>query len=203
MTEIRAVIFDIGNVLYHWELRALFEKVIADPARLEHFLAEVLTYDFHSRHDAGEELEVLVAELNARHPEYADAVEAYVHRFNETITGKVAGTHELVDRLAARGVPLYALTNFGTTFWNGFRPTAPIFDKFVDVLVSGEERLAKPDPAIYRRTEQRFGLAPGQIFFTDDRADNIAAALARGWDAHRFTDAASLEAALAERGFLA
>jgi 2-haloacid dehalogenase len=203
MTAIRAVVFDIGNVLYHWELRALFEKVIAEPARLEHFLGEVLTYDFHSRHDAGEALEVLVAELNARHPEYADAVEAYVQRFNETITGKVAGTHELVERLAGRGVPLYALTNFGTNFWNGFRPTAPLFDRFEDILVSGEVMLAKPDPAIYRLTEARFGLAPAEIFFTDDRADNIETALACGWDAHRFTDAAALEAALIERGLLA
>jgi 2-haloacid dehalogenase len=203
MTEIRAVIFDIGNVLYHWELRALFEKVIAEPDRLEHFLGQVLTYDFHSRHDAGEPLAVLVAELHERHPEYADAVEAYVHRFNETITGQVAGTHELVERLAARGVPLFALTNFGTDFWNGFRPTAPIFDLFEDVLVSGEECLAKPDPAIYRLTEERFGLAPAEIFFTDDREDNIEAALACGWDAHRFTDAASLETALKERGLLA
>jgi len=202
MSEFRAVIFDIGNVLYHWELRALFEKVIADSDRLELFLGEVLTYDFHSRHDAGEELDVLVAELLERHPDHADAVHAYVHRFNETITGPVAGTHELVEQLAARGVPLYALTNFGTAFWNGFLPTAPILERFKGIVVSGEERLAKPDPAIYRRTEERFGLAPHEIFFTDDRDDNVAAALACGWDAHQFTDAASLKSALIERGLL-
>jgi 2-haloacid dehalogenase len=192
----KAVVFDVGNVLFHWELRALFEKVIGEPARLEHFLGEVLTYDFHSRHDAGEELDVLVAELHTRHPDYRAAIDAYVHRFNETVTGPVAGVHELVERLRARGVPLYALTNFGTQFWNGFRPTAPVFDTFDDVLVSGEVKLAKPDPAIYRLAEHRFGHAPHELFFTDDREDNVLAAEACGWHAHRFTDAASLETAL-------
>jgi 2-haloacid dehalogenase len=196
MAEPKAVVFDVGNVLFHWELRALFEKVIADPERLQHFLSQVLTYDFHSRHDAGEELSGLMAELHGRHPEYAAAIDAYVHRFNETVTGPVAGVHTLVERLRARGVPLFALTNFGTEFWNGFRPTAPVFDRFDDVLVSGEVRFAKPDPAIYRLAERRFGHAPHELFFTDDREDNIAAAEACGWHAHRFTDAPSLEAEL-------
>jgi 2-haloacid dehalogenase len=202
MSETKAVVFDVGNVLFHWDLRALFEKVIAEPERLEHFLGEVLTFDFHSRHDAGEELHVLTDELHASHPDYRDAIDAYVHRFNETVTGPVAGMHVLVERLAARGVPVFGLTNFGTDFWNGFRPTAPLFDLFDDVLVSGAEKLAKPDPAIYALAETRFGFAPEALFFTDDREENIAAARARGWDAHLFTDAATLEAELTARGLL-
>ena len=203
MGEVRAVVFDVGNVLFHWDLRFLMEKVIVEPARLEHFLGEVLTFDFHSRHDAGEELNVLVAELMESHSEYGDAIHAYVHRFNETIGGPVAGMHELVEQLASQSVPLFALTNFGTTFWNGFRPVATIFEQFDDILVSGEEKLAKPDPAIYRRAEERFGCSPGELFFTDDREENIEAALACGWQAHLFTDAPALEDELKARGLLA
>lgn len=197
-----AVVFDVGNVLFHWELRALFERVITDPERLEHFLGEVLTFEFHSRHDAGEAVEVLQAELLAEHPEYADAIDAYVARFNETVTGPVAGVHELAKRLAARGVPLFALTNFGTTFWDGFRPTAAIFDLFADIVVSGAENCAKPDPAIYQIAEDRFGLPPQSLFFIDDRAENIAAATARGWHGHEFTRADALEQDLLRLGLL-
>ena len=128
----KAVVFDVGNVLFHWDLRALFEKVITDSDRLEHFLGEVLTFEFHSRHDEGEGLDVLTAELLAKHPEYAAEAQAYVTRFNETIIGPVEGMHELAIDLAERGIPVFGLTNFGSTFWQGFRPVAPIFDLFSD-----------------------------------------------------------------------
>lgn len=200
--KIKAVVFDVGEVLFHWDMGALFRQVIDEPDRLAFFMREVLTFEFHSRHDAGEEIEALAEELRARHPEFAPAVEAYVHRFNETITGPVAGVHELARRLAARGVPLFGLTNFGAHFWHRFRPTAPIFDLFTDIVVSGDEKLAKPDPAIYQLAETRFGRAPGELFFADDRAENVVAAAARGWCGHLFTDAISLEGELQAHGLI-
>ncbi|MEO5707059.1 MAG: HAD family phosphatase [Alteraurantiacibacter sp.] len=198
-----AVVFDVGNVLFHWDLRFLFDRAIADPARRAHFLGEVLTFEFHIRHDEGEELADMVAELLALYPDYAPEIAAYASRFNETVGGPVADVHDLVERIAAHGVPLFALTNFGTTFWDGFYPTEPIFRHFADIVVSGREKLAKPDPAIYRLAETRFGLPPHALFFIDDRAENIAAARARGWHGHLFTDAAALEADLKLHGLLA
>lgn len=198
----RAVVFDVGNVLFHWDLRYLFDKEIADPLRRAHFLGEVLTFEFHIRHDEGEELADMVAELLSLYPDYASEITAYASRFNETVGGPVAGVHELVERLAARNVPLFALTNFGTTFWDGFYPTEPVFTHFRDIVVSGREKLAKPDPAIYRLAEARFGLPSEALFFIDDRAENIAAARAHGWHGHLFTDAATLEADLTIHGLL-
>lgn len=198
-----AVVFDVGNVLFQWDLAYLFKRVIADPARRTHFLDKVLTFEFHSRHDAGEELDALVAELLARNPDYADEIAAYVSRFNETISGPVAGVHALVERLAQHDVPLFALTNFGTTFWDGFYPTEPIFGQFRAIVVSGREKLAKPDPAIYRLAEERFGHAASNLLFIDDRAENIDAAVERGWHGHLFTDAAALEADLKAHGLIA
>jgi 2-haloacid dehalogenase len=100
-------------------------------------------------------------------------------------------------------VPLYALTNFGAEFWAAFRPLHSTFDLFEDVVVSGEERCAKPDPRIYEIAERRFGHPPEALFFTDDNPANVAAARRRGWRAHLFTDAASLEAELVADGLLA
>jgi 2-haloacid dehalogenase len=115
----------------------------------------------------------------------------------------VAGVQGLVERLAAGGVTLFALTNFGTTFWDGFHPTEPVFGHFRDIVVSGTEKLAKPDAAIYRLAEQRFGLPGQDLLFIDDRADNIAAARACGWHGHLFTDAVALEADLVAQGLIA
>jgi 2-haloacid dehalogenase len=198
----KAVVFDVGRVLYQWQLRALFEQLIADPQELDWFLANVVTEGWHHQHDAGRPLAEMIPERQALFPRYAHLIEAYATRFLDTVPGPVDGTHALVERLAARGVPLYALTNFGVEFWAEFRPTAPIFDRFADIVVSGAEQCAKPDPAIYAIAERRFGHAPEALFFTDDNPANVAAARALGWDAEVFTDAASLEAALTTRGLL-
>jgi 2-haloacid dehalogenase len=198
----RAVVFDVGRVLYQWNLRFLFAKLIADPAEVEWFVTNVVTEDWHGQSDAGRSLAEMVAERIARFPEHAALIEAYRDRFNETIPAPVAGTHALVARLAARGVVLHALSNFGTEFWAQFRPTAPVFDGFDQLVISGEERCAKPDPAIYAILERRTGLAGAELLFVDDRADNIAAAEARGWRGHVFTGAAALEEELVALGLL-
>ena len=189
-------------MLFDWNLRFLFEKLIDEPAALDRFLAEVVTEEWHFQSDGGQSLADMVPARIAEFPEHAHLIEAYRARFNETLPAAIPGTHEIVRRLAGRGVPLYALTNFGAEFWAGFRPVQPIFDLFADVVVSGEERVAKPDPLIYQIAERRFGLPPHALFFTDDNPANIAAAAARGWRAHLFTDAPGLEAELAAHGLL-
>ncbi len=199
---IEAVVFDVGRVLYLWNLRLLFEKLIDDPAHLDFLLNNVITEEWHFQHDAGRPIAEMVTERTAEFPEYAEAIRAYATRFNETIPGPVPGTHALVARLLERGMPIFAITNFGDEFWAQFRPTAPIFDDFRDIVVSGVENLAKPDPAIFTLAARRFGHAPGAMLFIDDNADNIAAALAEGWQVHHFTDAATLERDLTARGLI-
>ena len=198
----QAVVFDIGRVLFDWNLRYLFEKLIDEHGQLDWFLAHVVSEEWHFQSDAGRPLAEMVPELQRRFPEHAHLVDAYAARFNETIERPIEGTHALVRRLHARGVPLYALTNFGVEFFAGFRPTAPIFELFDDIVVSGEECVAKPDPRIYAICEQRIGLPPEALFFTDDNPANVAAARARGWQAHLFADAAGLEAQLLASGLL-
>ena len=194
--------FDVGRVLFHWQLRALFEKLIKDEAELDWFLSNVVTEEWHFEHDRGRPLADMVPERIAQFPNYEAHLRAYATRFNETVPGPVEGVHALVKRLHAKGIPLYCLTNFGHEFWAAFRPTEPIFDLFEDIIVSGTEQVAKPDPRIYEIVEQRSGRSGDALFFTDDNPANIAAAQACGWDAHLFTDARALEAQLAASGFL-
>lgn len=198
----RAVVFDIGRVLFHWQLGALFEKLIDDRQELDWFLANVVTEEWHFEHDAGRPLAEMVPERIALYPQYEHHIRAYATRFNETVPGPVEGSHELVARLAAAGVPLYCLTNFGDEFWQMFRPTQPVFDHFADIIVSGVEKIAKPDARIYEIVEARSGRTGAALFFTDDNPANVAAARARGWEAHLFTDAATLEAQLVAAGLL-
>ena len=197
-----AVVFDVGNVLYCWDIRALYAPLIADPDRLAWFCREVVTADWHFQHDAGRPFAQTSAELIARFPDEAELVRLFGPRFNETITGPIPGMLPLVERLAARGVPLFGITNFSAELRPPFRATAPIFDHFSDIVVSGAERLAKPDPAIYALALRRFGLAPGEAIFVDDRAENVTAGEACGFVGHLFKGSHSLASELVGLGLL-
>ena len=198
----QSVIFDVGRVLFDWDLRYLFAKLIDDAGELEWFVTNVVTPQWHFQHDAGRPLADMLPELKAEFPEHAPLIDAYAARFNETIPGAMPGSLELVERLDAAGVPLFAITNFGHEFWEGFRPTQPVFDRFRGIIVSGTEKLMKPDPAIYRLAIERFGIDPAGALFIDDVAKNIEGAESVGIAGHQFVDAATLEADLAARGYL-
>lgn len=199
---IEAVVFDVGRVLYQWDLALLVDKLTDDPAERDHILGEVITTDWHFQHDAGRSLSEMVSERIAEYPHSERFLRAYATRFNETIPGPVPGSLEIVRELHAADIPLFAITNFGAEFWAAFRPTAPIFDLFRDIVVSGEEKLVKPDPAIFALAARRFGHAPSAMLFIDDNLPNVAGARACGWQSHQFTDAKSLRAELVERELL-
>ena len=203
MQKITTVVFDVGKVLFEWDLRHLFAKLIDDEQELEYFVTHVVTPQWHFQHDAGRPLAEMTAELTAVFPQYAALIDAYRARFNETIPGPVDGSLEIICELAERRVPLFAITNFGAEFWDMFRPTQPIFDHFGDIIVSGVEKLMKPDPAIYALALRRFGLQSGEAIFVDDNIDNVISARANGFVAHHFKDAPSLRNELAEYGLLA
>lgn len=203
MTKISTVIFDVGKVLFEWDLRHLFSKLIDDPQQLEWFVTHVITPEWHFQHDAGRPLAEMVPERTAEYPDQAHLIAAYAERFNETIPGPVPGSLEIVRELAGNDVPLFAITNFGAEFWDMFRPTQPIFDHFGDIIVSGVEKMVKPDPAIYALALERFCLEPGEAIFVDDNIDNVISARANGFVAHHFLDAATLRAELAAYGLLA
>lgn len=196
------MIFDVGQVLYRWDLRCLYEKLIDDAQELDWFLKNVVTPEWHFQQDAGRPLAEMVPERIAQFPKYESQIVAYAERFVESIPGPVAGSHELIERLAARNVPIFGITNFGAEFWQAFLPTAPIFNLFQDVVVSGEEKMLKPDPAIYQLALERFDVAAGQCLFVDDRRENIAAGEALGIKGHHFCGATGLEKELNKLGLL-
>jgi len=186
----KAVIFDVGRVLFQWDMRHLFGKLIADRAEMEHVLATVITPEWHFQHDVGRPLDAMIAERMAEFPGHDALFHAYRHRFNETIPGPVPGSIAMVEALSDAGVPLYVISNFGAELWQGFRPTQPVFDRFDGFVISGIDGVAKPDPAIFRLALERFALDAQNTLFIDDNAANVAGAERVGIAAHCFTDAA-------------
>ena len=198
-----SVIFDVGRVLFDWNLRFLYERLIPDGEALDAFLRDVVTPEWHFQHDAGRPFAETSAELTACYPHHAELIAALRPRFNETIGPALPGMAELVAELDAASVPLFAITNFSGEFWPPFRAReAAFFAPFRDVVVSGDEKLVKPDAAIYRLALDRFGLQAAQAVFVDDNAENVAGAEAVGMHALLFTGAGRLRADFTELGLL-
>jgi 2-haloacid dehalogenase len=188
-----AVVFDVGNVLYGWDPDAFLVRQIADDAARLRFIEDVDLYAWHETLDGGRPYAEAAAELNETFPHYAELIAAWSERFGETVTGPVPGVHAIVAELDARGVPLFAITNFSADFWPPFFAKERSFlGRFRDIVVSGEEKMMKPDPALYYRALDRFGLKPAEALFVDDRKINVEGAEAVGMKAHLFTDAADL-----------
>ena len=200
---VTAVVFDVGKVLVEWAPHYLYDKLIPDEGDRTAFLRDVVTPLWHFQHDAGRPFAETSAELVAQFPQHRELIEAWGPRFLETLPHLIPGMADLVADLAARDMPMFGITNFSGEFWKPFvAREAALFAPLRDIVVSGDEKLMKPDPAIYRLALRRFGLAAGEGLFVDDRLENVEAAEANGFAGHHFVDALTLRADLSKRGLL-
>jgi len=196
------IVFDLGKVVIEWDPRHLYRKVFASEGEMEWFLAEVCHGAWNLEQDRGRSFEDGVREAIARHPRHAREIAMYDERWMEMVPGAIDGTVEIIEELHARGTPLYAITN-----WNGdkFRETRarfPVLSRFRDIVVSGDERLLKPDPEIFHLYSRRNGVKLEDSLFIDDGPKNVKGAEAVGMTAHHFTTPEALRAELVEMGLL-
>ncbi len=169
---------------------------------MEHFLATVCDHDWNLAQDRGRPWDAAIAELSARHPDQAHLIAAYRARWPEMLGGPINGTVAILEELADAGTPLYALTNWAADTWLHARDGFPFLRLFRGILVSGEEQLAKPEPAIFHRLAARFGLTLPDLVFIDDNKKNAEAATALGIHAIRFESPLQLREDLGALGFL-
>ena len=196
-------LFDLGHVVLDWEPSRLYTKIFDDAAARDLFLGDICTMAWHTRHDAGTSFADNAASLITRHPEYEAEIRAWGTRWMEMFDGYIDGTAELIERLDARHVTLYALSNMPSDPWPDMLAHFEVLQRFRHVVVSGDLKMIKPDPAIYRHALTMMGHpAPETVLFIDDRETNIAAADALGFATHHFVGAAGLEAALETHGLL-
>jgi len=201
--SVRTVVFDVGNVLIEWDPRHLYRQFFDDQdALMEHFLENVCTSAWNQEQDRGRSWDEAVAVLVAEHPESAELIRAYHERWHDMVPGEIPGTPEILAELKARGVPLFALSNFSREKFREARERFPFLDGFDGLVVSAEVGLVKPDPAIYRLLLERYGLAPAETLYIDDLAENVAVAESLGMAGHHFSGAAKLRADLEARGLL-
>jgi 2-haloacid dehalogenase len=199
--EIDAVVFDLGNVLIDWNPRHLYRKLFdGDETRMEWFLREVCHSEWNECQDAGRPWDAAIEEAIARHPNEAPFIRAYREQWTEMLGGAIEETVAVLDALRSRDVRLLALTNWSQETFPIARERFHFLSWFEGILVSGEERLIKPDPAIFRLLIARFALEPTRTLFIDDNPRNVEGARQVRLRSVRFTSAAQLRRDLVALG---
>ncbi len=180
-----AVIFDIGNVLTRWQPEAFYDRVIGEERRRALFAAVDL-HQMNDLVDAGAAFRDTVYDWAEAHADWAEDIRMWHDRWIELASPRIDGSIALQRALRAKGVPVFALTNFGRDTFEHALPRMDFLRDFDRLYVSGRMGVIKPDPRIYEMVEADCGIAPSRLLFTDDRADNITAAARRGWRTHQF-----------------
>ena len=196
------IVFDLGMVLVEWDPRHVYTAVFDDEAKMDWFLSEVCSPAWNLEQDRGRSFDEGVAEATGRYPQYAREIALYRDRWMDMVPGDIAGSVEVLEDLHDAGIPLYAVTN-----WNGdtFRMTKARFgflSLFRDIVVSGDEKIIKPDPAIFHLLATRNGIDLKDSLFIDDSMKNVRGAEAVGMKGHHFTSPLELRADLMRRRVL-
>jgi 2-haloacid dehalogenase len=200
---VNAVIFDLGGVLIDWDPRYLYRPLFgADVAAMEDFLARVCPPEWNRQLDAGVPFAEAVAQRQREFPEHADLIALWKDGWAQMLRDAIPETVEILAALRGRGHRLIALTNWSAETFPVARSRFEFLGWFEDIVVSGAERLVKPDPRIFRLALERNRLEACDTVFIDDLLPNVVAAAALGLDAVHFRGADALREALEARGLL-
>jgi len=199
VSEIDTLVLDLGDVLVRWDPRRALVGRLPD-VEVRAFLDDFDFRTFNVGQDAGRSWADGRALLRATAPHLVPAMDMFVEHFADTLVGPVPGMASVVQDATDAGLRLLGLTNWSAETFHLAEPAAPAIGLLEDVVVSGREGVAKPDPRIFDLLATRHGVDPGRAVFVDDSPANVAAARAYGFDAVLFTSAQHLRAELDVRG---
>jgi 2-haloacid dehalogenase len=196
------VIFDLGGVLIDWNPLYLYRQLFPTLDEAQRFLREVCTPEWNAKQDAGRPWPDAIAEATAQHPDCAHLINAYWERWDEMLGGELTGTVAVLKELHTLDLPLFALTNWSSATFSRTVPRFSFFSLFKDIVVSGREGIAKPDPAIYKLALTRFRISADRTLFIDDSRENIDTARQLGLHVVHFQDSGHLRGELVRMGVL-
>lgn len=195
------IVFDIGGVLVQWDPHLAWIEDLGSREAVAAFIARTDFLARNTRADGGASFAALAAEIED--PTDRALLAGYVARYTRTVPSPIAGTWDLLDRLADKGYGIHAITNWSAETWpEGLKVHPRLGEVFGTLVVSGREHMLKPQPEIFELLCSRAGIAPADCLFIDDSPKNVAGAKVVGMDAVQFTSPDALEADLVARGLL-
>ena len=173
---LKNIIFDYGGVLLDWNPHYLYDPYFGDKEKAEWFLTHICTYEWNAQHDNGKPIAEGTAELIAEHPEWEKEIRLYYDDFMKMMGGQIPGMEELVKKLKANGQRIFGLSNWSEETFALVRHVYPVLDLMEDMVISGIERVMKPDHRIFELALERFGIKAEESVFIDDNPNNVRAA---------------------------
>lgn len=170
------IVFDFGGVLLDWNPHYLYDPYFCDVEKAEWFLTHICTYEWNAQHDNGKPIAEGTAELIALHPEWEKEIRMYYDEFMKMMGGQIPGMEELVKKLKANGQRVFGLSNWSVETFALVRPVYPVLDLMEDMVISGVEKVMKPDHRIFELALDRFGIKAEETVFIDDNPNNVKAA---------------------------
>ena len=198
---IKAVVFDIGNVLIEWQPERFYDAAIGE-ARRKQMFAAVDLHGMNELVDLGHPFTQTIYDTAETYPDWRDEIRMWHDRWIEMANPVIDRSVRLMKALRAKGVPVFSLTNFGVESYDYAATHYGFLRDFDRDFISGHLKVTKPSAEIYRIVEDRSGLSGSELIFADDRSDNIAAADARGWHTHLFEGPAGWADRLVAEGLL-
>ena len=196
------VVFDIGNVLLRWDPRNLYRSVFSDAAACERFLSGPLAPPFIIDTDITADFAATVAARAHAFPEFAEQVRMFNSRWMETVGGPIEDNVALLAKLKASGARVHALSNFAHEKFALAVAAYPFLQSFDVAVISGRERVAKPERRIYEILRERVGLPFGDLLFVDNSLKNVEAARALGIETIHYRPGVDLAREFAARSLV-
>ncbi|HBX45773.1 MAG TPA: HAD family hydrolase [Porphyromonadaceae bacterium] len=201
MQELKNIIFDFGGVLIDWNPLYLYHNVFKSKEEMEYFLREICSPEWNIQQDAGRPLAEATALLQAEHPEYREQITLFYDRWEKMLGGEIEENVRLVKPLSEK-YPVYGLTNWSSEMIPVAFKRYDFFRYLKGIVVSGEEKVAKPDPRLYQVLLDRYNLNASESLFIDDNARNIETARQMGFQTIHLTERVNLEKVLKEMNVL-
>ena len=183
---IKNIIFDFGGVLVDWNPHHLYDTYFGDKDSADWFLSNICTMDWNMQMDAGKPFEQGVAEKIAQYPQWEKEIRLYWERWIDMMGDTIPNMYDWILQLKQQGYAIYGLTNWSTETFIQVKDKYSIFQMMDGIVMSGEERVTKPDAKIYHILLNRYQLAPEECVFFDDNLNNVIAAQNIGIHAVQF-----------------
>ncbi len=185
---VKDIVFDFGGVLVDWNPRYLYRTYFEDEKEMEYFLSQICNNEWNAEQDRGRPFAEGVRLLQEQYPQYAEAIQLYNDGWERMLNGELPRSVELLKRLKGEGYGIYGLTNWSAEKFPLAYARYDCFKLLDGMVVSGEEKVIKPDPAIYRILLERYGLTAETSLFIDDNPANIEAGRQLGFQTILFDD---------------
>ena len=201
MSKIKNIIFDFGGVLVDWNPTHLYSKEFENETEMNHFLENICTPEWNIQQDAGRPLKEATELLQKEYPEYKELIGYYYGRWDEMLGGVIKDSERVLKLLKPK-YPVYGLTNWSAETITIAYERYDFFKLLDGIVVSGDEKLIKPDPMLYQILLDRYNLKADESLFIDDNKNNIETAKEMGFHTIHFTPDLELENTLIEMGIL-